>query len=99
MPAEGWHEADVSELPIPLGLGRAQRTPHEAMAFDDHRSQLFGHPTWVQSPEYPQCPQCEELMLFVGQVDTSSELPLWEGMIYAFVDTDCGLAATCYQQT
>ncbi|HUR22531.1 MAG TPA: hypothetical protein VMZ73_01530 [Acidimicrobiales bacterium] len=96
---DGWQEGDVSEFPIPLGLGRAQRTPYEAMAFEDHRSQLFGHPTWVQSPEYPQCPHCEELMQFVGQIDTSSELPLWEGMIYAFVDSNCGLAATCYQQT
>jgi hypothetical protein len=69
------------------------------MAFEDHRSQLFGHPTWVQNPEYPQCPRCEELMRFVGQVDTFSELPLWEGMIYAFVDPACGVAATCYQQT
>jgi hypothetical protein len=29
----------------------------------------------------------------------SDEPPDWEGMIYAFVDMDCGLAATCYQQT
>lgn len=98
-PAEGWHVADTSEFPLPLGLGREQRTPVESMAFEDRRSQLFGHPTWVQNPEYPQCPRCGELMRFVGQVDTFSELPLWEGMIYAFVDAACGLAATCYQQT
>jgi hypothetical protein len=98
-PREGWHEGDVSGFPLPLGLGRPQRTPYEAMAFEDDRSQLFGRPTWVQSPEYPQCPRCEELMLFVGQVDTSGEPPLWEGMLYAFVDQECGLAATCYQQT
>jgi hypothetical protein len=98
-PKEGWHEGDVSGFPLPLGLGRPQRTAYEAMAFEDDRSQLFGRPTWVQSPEYPQCPRCEELMLFVGQVDTSGEPPLWEGMLYAFVDQECGLAATCYQQT
>ena len=50
-PKEGWHEGDVSGFPLPLGIGRAQRTPYEAMAFEDHRSQLFGRPTWVQPPE------------------------------------------------
>lgn len=33
-----------------------------------------GHPTWIQSAQYPQCPQCGETMNFLLQLD--SELPM-----------------------
>ena len=35
---------------------------------------LGGHPTWVQSAEYPQCSQCGETMKFLMQLD--SDLPM-----------------------
>lgn len=33
-----------------------------------------GHPTWIQSAQYPQCPQCEQTMKFLMQLD--SDLPM-----------------------
>jgi uncharacterized protein YwqG len=34
------------------------------------RSKLGGQPTWVQSPEVPECPECKASMSFVAQLDS-----------------------------
>jgi hypothetical protein len=62
-------------------------------------SQLGGLPSWIQNPDFPVCPRCDTMMCFLGQVDSGNEFPGWEGMLYAFLDLECGIAATCYQQT
>lgn len=82
------------------GLGMATRSPLEPLAFayDVEMTYVGGAPAWVQGPAYPRCPRCGEHMPFVGQVDTSV-LAWGEGAIALFVDLDCGLAATNYQQT
>lgn len=95
-------EMDPDDL-MPRGirtLGRATRSPLEpmALAYYIEVSHVGGIPTWVQHAEYPRCPRCDELMPFLGQVDTS-EVAWGEGTIYAFHDADCGLAASLYQQT
>lgn len=81
-----------------LGLGPERRTPFEAHAFGNHMSQVGGQAGWIQNPDYPQCPRCQRLMPFLGQVDLS-EFELSEGLIYAFFDRGCGVVATLFQQT
>ncbi len=49
------------------GLGNGRENLHR----------VGGHPTWVQSAEYPGCPQCGETMIFLLQLD--SDLPLAQG--------------------
>jgi len=34
------------------------------------RSKLGGKPDWVQHPAVPICPECEQAMSFVGQIDS-----------------------------
>lgn len=34
------------------------------------RSKLGGKPDWVQRPEVPICPECEQAMSFVAQIDS-----------------------------
>lgn len=34
------------------------------------RTKLGGNPDWIQSEDAPLCPDCDELMSFVAQVDS-----------------------------
>ena len=50
---------------------------------------LSGWPYWVQSAEYPSCPQCGQRMDFVFQIDSENNLP------YMFGDVGCGHVTQC----
>jgi hypothetical protein len=50
---------------------------------------LSGWPYWVQTPEYPNCPQCGQRMEFVFQIDSENNLP------YMFGDVGCGHITQC----
>ena len=65
-----------------------------------------GHPTWIQSAEYPTCPDCQRLMPMLLQLD--SELPtqdghewLWGsgGICYVFWCDGCQVSASLWQCT
>ncbi len=89
-------EEDISANSLPqrqLVLGVARRTPYIS-----HGSHLGGCPLWVQYPEYPHCPGCQQTMVFVGQYEPY-HVNYIEGIIYAFLCTKCGLATVGYQQT
>ena len=89
-------EEDISVNSLPhrqLVLGAARRTPYIS-----HGSHLGGCPQWVQNPEYPHCPGCQQAMTFVGQYEPY-HVNYIEGIFYAFLCTKCGLATTGYQQT
>jgi hypothetical protein len=60
-------------------------------------SQLGGHPTWVQSSEYPSCPTCRRTMRFVGQLDTEDLELGMEGFHYAFACRSCRTTAAVFQ--
>lgn len=97
LPERGVEQAEST---LAMRLGRARRTPFEAGAtWDCERSQIGGLPTWVQNPDYPTCPRCGELMPFLGQLDLGRHVDPWEGLVYAFLDLPCGVAATVFQQT
>ena len=88
----GEHDPHQAEENIPLSpgqlvLGQRRRTPFETGASYWQRglSQIGGHPAWVQYPEYPCCPGCQQTMMFVGQLEPIDILADTEGMIYAFL--------------
>ena len=65
-----------------------------------------GHPSWIQSAQYPACPDCQRLMPFLMQLD--SNLPtangedwLWGsgGICYVFWCDACAISAALWQCT
>jgi hypothetical protein len=65
-----------------------------------------GHPTWIQSAEYPTCPSCRRLMPMLLQLD--SDLPTQEGgewlwgsggICYVFWCGNCSVSASLWQCT
>ena len=50
---------------------------------------LAGWPLWIQSVEYPNCPDCGEVMRLVFQLDSSDNLP------FDFGDAGCGHITQC----
>lgn len=52
---------------------------------------LGGWPMWVQGPEYPVCPECEEPMEYLFQVDSEDHLD------HMFGDAGCGHVTQCRQ--
>lgn len=62
-----------------------------------------GRPTWVQSPETPDCPRCYAPMDFLLQLDsldiTGGPWWLWGsgGLLYVFTCADCDTTSTFWQ--
>jgi hypothetical protein len=84
----------------PLVLG-SPRTPYETIGlyWMDGLSRIGGHPEWVQSPDYPQCTQCNTTMTFIAQLEITDIDPGFEGIAYAFLCAAFGTTATTYQCT
>lgn len=77
-----------------------------AMANDrENLHRLGGEPTWIQSPDFPRCPQCARTMLFVLQLDSldidGGPEWLWGsgGILYVFWCGECSVTATFWQCT
>ncbi len=71
----------------------------------ENLNRVGGEPTWIQSPEFPACPDCQRTMRFLLQFD-SLEIeggPWWlwgsGGILYAFWCDGCSLSATLWQCT
>ncbi|MDG9668417.1 hypothetical protein ONV78_11785 [Hahella sp. CR1] len=62
-------------------------------------SQIGGMPTWEQRAAYPDCPECHEVMTFIGQLNMAEVAEFGEGTYYAFLCPGCRISATNYQQT
>jgi hypothetical protein len=67
---------------------------------------IGGHPTWIQSSQYPKCPDCDHLMCLLLQLD--SDLPtedggewLWGsgGICYVFWCNKCQVSGSLWQCT
>jgi len=61
-------------------------------------SQIGGLPSWVQDSAYPKCPDCQETMKFIAQLD-NGDFKGHEGVYSAFLCSSCRVTATNYQQT
>ena len=69
-------------------------------------SRLGGHPSWVQSADYPPCPECGRFMTFLVQLDAAlpagrdeTEQVFSEGMFYGFWCDRCRVSAFKWQIT
>lgn len=61
----------------------------ETIGAPEAGDKLGGWPLWVQSAEYPQCPQCMRTMELVMQIDSDDNVP------HMFGDVGCGHITQC----
>lgn len=89
--ANPWHGVHIELSPRP---------PRQASEYvsELNASQVGGYPCWVQDTAYPQCPDCEQTMMFIAQLD-NNVFSGYEGTYYAFLCRSCRVTATSYQQT
>jgi hypothetical protein len=75
----------------------SQRWHWQDHALSNGRENLHrigGAPCWIQGPDYPTCPECGELMMFLFQVD--SYLPTVEGNEWMWGDAGMYHCFWCY---
>lgn len=91
---------------VNLGGNRWREQDFGMSNSDENLSRVGGAPSWVQSAQYPQCPDCRATMPFVMQLD--SVLPvndggilLWGsgGMLYTYWCDHCAVSAHLWQCT
>lgn len=98
-PAEPFATTEVTVVPT------GERWRWQDWALSNSRENLHrigGHPTWIQSAEFPACPDCDRTMRFLLQLD--SELDggwLWGsgGILYVFWCDDCRVSGQTWQCT
>ncbi|WP_284195339.1 hypothetical protein [Chitinimonas prasina] len=108
-----WSPQNILPAPLPTDTGAYDKLPSNVLRAGPQRpplfaaheflpttfSQLGGHPTWIQDARYPLCPDCEQTMMFLGQLDHQDMEDGTEGIYYAFICLDCRTTATSYQQS
>lgn len=72
----------------------------------ENLNRIGGHPTWVQSAEYPGCPECGTAMRFLLQLDSNFQMAeggewMWGsgGMAYIFWCDACHISGLLWQCT
>ena len=78
-----------SDPPIELEDMEIDLDVAETISLSQNGDKLGGWPYWVQSVEYPHCPQCGAQMDLLLQVDSDDNLP------YMFGDVGCGHLTQC----
>ncbi|PHR97999.1 MAG: hypothetical protein COA78_26650 [Blastopirellula sp.] len=72
----------------------------------ENLNRVGGKPSWIQDAQYPACPKCSQLMLFIAQID--SNIPtidndewLWGsgGICYIFWCDSCAISGNLWQCT
>jgi hypothetical protein len=100
-----WHENNEASAPVrcefnpwdegPLVLGPALATPFEYQGWHpSDLGHLGGFPGWIDDAYHPECLDCSQPSLFVGQLEVASG-----GRFYAFLCESCHVVTTTYQQT
>lgn len=59
----------------------------------ENLNRIGGHPCWVQDADYPQCPECQQTMAFLLQLD--SNLPLEDGREFLWGSGGIGYGFWC----
>ncbi len=95
---------DIELIPIEeniLTISSEKRSPDCTISqfADISKSQIGGHPTWVQDAEYLRCPDCNEKMDYIGQVDMEDVEEYSEGIYYFHYCPDCRITGSNYQQS
>lgn len=90
-----------TEAPPSLVLSYEPQSPYYAAVWTMSQldSQIGGHPSWIQDPEYPVCPCCERRMRYIGQIDYADFDEYAEGIFYMFICSKDRITATVYQQS
>lgn len=90
-----------TEIPLSLVLSHEPQSPYYAAVWtmSQLNSQIGGHPSWVQDPEYPLCPCCKRRMRYIGQIDYADFDKYGEGIFYMFICAKDRITATVYQQS
>lgn len=88
----GWERMD--DLPdyqelADLGFPEEDGEEISNSGYPREGDKLAGWPYWVQSVEYPQCPECGSGMKLLFQIDSYKDLP------YMFGDAGCGHVTYC----
>lgn len=114
--ATGWdapkQQPEFPAEPLPETPVVLRRTP-ERWQFQDwamsnsrqNLNRLGGEPTWIQSADFPRCPECSTTMPFLLQLDSldieGGPWWLWGsgGILYVFWCKACALTATIWQCT
>lgn len=72
----------------------------------ENLNRVGGEPSWVQSPEYPECPSCLSVMHYLVQLDSDLAMDdggewLWGsgGIAYGFWCDSCKVSAFLWQCT
>ena len=55
-----------------------------------------GHPTWIQSADYPKCPQCGVTMQFLMQLDSNLPIDYGEGRRGEWLWGSGGIGYVCW---
>ena len=93
------HAWNFPQRRLVLGQGRSPFEAHQYV-LTSGGSQIGGFPMWMGGEPHPDCPKCRRAMVFIGQVQTDDVFgEPSEGVTYAFLCRDCGMAATTYTQT
>ena len=84
-----------------LALSKEKREPTNTISqfVETSHSQIGGYPTWIQDSEYLNCPDCNEKMDFIGQVDMEDVEEYGEGIYYFHYCSNCHITGSNYQQT
>ncbi|MBI9049609.1 MAG: hypothetical protein JEZ00_09325 [Anaerolineaceae bacterium] len=70
-----------------VSVREKRNSPYEIVAWlPSSPNHIGGLPGWVQFPEYPTYPRCQERMKFLAQADVGN-------VTYAFICQDCNIAA------
>jgi hypothetical protein len=94
--------ADVTIVPTPA---RWQQQDWALSNSLENLNRAGGEPTWIQDPEYPQCPGCPRRMHFLAQLDSldfaDGSQWLWGsgGIAYILWCDPCRISATLWQST
>jgi DNA-directed RNA polymerase subunit M/transcription elongation factor TFIIS len=99
------HLADDNEYdPIKKNLLQFSIEPRKAeyaisQFVEISKSQIGGFPTWIQDSEHLSCPDCNEVMQFIGQIDMEDAGDYCEGIYYFHYCSECKMTGTNFQQT
>jgi uncharacterized protein YwqG len=87
--------------PNTLVITTEKRKPEHTISqfIEISKSQIGGHPTWVQDSEYLDCPECNRTMDFIGQIDFEDVEEYGEGIYYFQHCKKCSITGTNYQST
>ncbi|MCX5515548.1 hypothetical protein C3941_07145 [Kaistia algarum] len=104
-----FHEPKFPAEPLAETVVRVSQTPsrwQEQRWGEQNINRLGGRPTWVQEPDFPNCPKCQIVMPFIAQFDSllatrSGYEWLWGsgGVGYFFWCDNCRVSASILQCT